>query len=106
MSRHPPSHHVGENRIDRAGNPAFAVRSRVVDGDDGVVNEAEQRVAVVLVVANRRLQRLGWEERRLDGIAALGRTAPASAVVDTFADEVRADIRRKSKLKLVRGTGS
>ena len=37
-------------------------------GTIGVVDEAEERVAVVLVVANRRRQRLGREERRLDGV--------------------------------------
>ena len=46
----------------------FALGGRVVNGDHGVVDEAEERVAVVLLVANRRLQRLGREERRLDGI--------------------------------------
>ena len=37
-------------------------------GNDGVVDEAEERGAVVLVVTNRRLQRLGREQRRRDGI--------------------------------------
>ncbi len=37
----------------------LALGRRVVDGDLGVVDETEEGVAVIVVVANRRRQRLG-----------------------------------------------
>jgi hypothetical protein len=40
---------------------------KVVDGHVGIVDEAKQRVAVVLVVADRDGERLRRQERWLDG---------------------------------------
>ena len=46
----------------------FSLGGRVVNGHEWVVDEAKERYAVILIVGNRRRQRLGREERGLDGI--------------------------------------
>ena len=38
------------------------------DGNEGVLDEAKERVAMILVIANRRRQRLGWQQGRLDRV--------------------------------------
>jgi hypothetical protein len=47
-------------------NVCIALGGRVVDGDQRVVDQTEERVPVVLVVPNRRRQRLGRQQRRFD----------------------------------------
>jgi hypothetical protein len=58
----------------------LALRGRVVDGHEWVVDESEERRAVILVVGNRRRQRLGREKRGFHGVE------PALEILDDGTD--------------------
>src|SRR5688572_24514635 len=47
----------------------LAFSGRVIDRDERIVDETEERVVVVLVVPNRRRQRLGRQERGKHSVA-------------------------------------
>lgn len=83
----------------------LALGRRVVDRDLGVVDEAEEGVAVIVVVANRRRQRLGG---RSVGATAWRHRAKSSAVgrmrrcrfahVDQRFDELDAELTLHAKV--------
>lgn len=59
----------------------LALSGRIVDGYERIIDEAEERGSVILVVGNRRRQRFGRQERWLDGIESALKVAGDGADV-------------------------